>query len=156
VELAFVPLIASLVVVDVVARSDRQLSAVAKLTGAVQALVGFAVLAYVVSHAFSDLQSLGSLDTLRSVILPPLLSILLSPFVYITVLEARYESLFVNLNVGEEKSRELKRYAKRRIVMHCRLSLRKVEGLLKGSGSKLMGVKEEADIDRILQPEMKP
>jgi len=154
VELVIAPILALIVMVDVVASSDKKYSAVVKVTKRAQAVVGFIVLAIIVSRAISDLQTLKSLDTFRSITLAPLLSLLFSPFLYIMVLIAKYELVFLRLESGMEKERGLKRYARRRIVMYAGLSLKKLQHLLRNHAVDLMHIQMEADVDRLVQRRM--
>lgn len=149
-ELVIVPVMTLIAIVDAVASLDKKNSAVLKVTKGVQMVIGFVILVVVVSRAVSELQNLQSLDTVRSILLAPLLSLLLCPFLYIMALTAKYEIVFLRLDFGIEKEKGLKRYARRRIVMHAHLSLRKLQYLLRKHAVDLMHIQTEADIDRIL------
>lgn len=151
-ELLIVPILAVITMLDVVANSDRKFSVVARLTGALQVIMGLTILAFAASRAAHDFRSLQNLDTVRSIILSPLLSILLSPLVYMMVLTSKYELVFVRLNLGVEKDKGLKRYARRRILMHAGLSLRKLHRILSTHACDLMDVETKADVDGLLQP----
>jgi len=151
VELVLVPVLALMGVVDVIARSDSKCSAVAKLTTWLQGIIGLTILAFAARSAIADYRSLENLDTLRSVMLSPLLSILFSPFLYVMVLWARYETLFVRLELGVHKDKGLKRYARRRIVVHTGLSLSRLEKLLRSPVFDLMRVETRADVDGLLK-----
>lgn len=151
-ELVIVPVMTFIAMVDAVAGLDKKNSAVLKFTKGVQMVIGFVILVIVVSRAISDLQNLQSLDTVRSILLAPTLSLLLCPFLYVMVLIAKYELVFLRLDFGIEKEKGLKRYARRRIVMHARLSLRKLQHLLRKHAVDLMHIKTEADIDHLVQP----
>lgn len=153
-ELVIVPILTLIAMVDVVASSDEKGSVVAKVTKGAQTVVGFVILAIVASRAISDLQTLHSLDTFRSITLAPLLSLLFSPFLYVMVLISKYELVFLRLNFGMEKERGLKRYARRRILMHAGLSLRKLQHLLRNHAVDLMHIQTEADVDRLVQRRM--
>lgn len=151
-KLVIMPVLTLIAIVGVVASSDKKYSVVSKVTKGVQTVVGFVVLAIVVNRAISDLQTLHSLDTVRSIALAPLLSLLFSPFLYVMVLISKYELVFLRLDLGIEKERRLKQYARRRILMHAGLSLRKLQDLLRNHAVDLMHVQTEAHVDRLVKP----
>ncbi|MFC1484646.1 hypothetical protein ACFL6Q_06330, partial [Candidatus Neomarinimicrobiota bacterium] len=99
-ELVIVPVMTFIAMVDAVAGLDEKNQAVSKLTKGVQIVIGFVILAIVVSRAILDWQNLQSLDTVRSVLLAPLLSLILCPFLYIMVLISKYELIFLRINLG--------------------------------------------------------
>jgi len=151
-ELIIMPVLTLIVIVDAVAGSDKEYSAVAKVTKGALTVVGFVILAIIVYHAISDLQTLHSLNTVRSIALAPLLSVLFSPFLYVMVLISKYELVFLRLDFGMEKERGLKRYARRRILMHAGFSLKKLQLLLRNHAVDLIHIQTEADVDRLVQP----
>ena len=150
-ELVIVPILSFIAMVDFLANTDEKYSAVAKLTGALQVVFGLAILAFVASRVISDLHSLQNFDTIRSIILSPLFSVLLFPFIYVMVLISKYELVFLRLDFGSKKDRRLKRYAWRRILMYARFSLRKLQKLLNCHAIDLMHVDSKTDIDNLLQ-----
>lgn len=141
----------TIVIVDVVASTDEKHSAVAKLTGRVNATIGLAILVFATTQAVSDYRSLNSIDTVKSFLLAPVLSILFSPFIYIVTLVATYEIIFVRLNMGLEKERALKQYAKRQIIVCCGLSLKRARGFLTNSGLDVMRIRSRSDVDAIMR-----
>ena len=149
-ELIIVPLLTLIAMVDAVASFDKKHFAVARLTKGVQTITGFVILAIVLSRAISDLQNLHSLDTARNIALAPLLSLFLAPFLYVVVLISKYELVFLRLSLGIEKQTALKRYARRRIVMHAGASLRRLQELLRTHAVDLMHIQTEADVDGLL------
>ncbi len=150
VELVIVPVFALIAMLDALASSDNRYSDVASIIKGVQGVVGTIIIAIVVVHAISDLKAIGNIDTLRSVLLAPLLSLLFIPCLYGLVLFSKYELVFLRLNLGTEKDEKLKRYTRRRILLAAGLSLRKVQRLLRDHASDLMHAQTEADIDRLL------
>ncbi|MFC1547333.1 hypothetical protein ACFL5M_02280 [Candidatus Neomarinimicrobiota bacterium] len=153
-ELVIVPVMTFIAMVDAVAGLDEKNQAVSKLTKGVQIVIGFVILAIVVSRAILDWQNLQSLDTVRSVLLAPLLSLILCPFLYIMVLISKYELIFLRINLGIDKEKSLKRYARLRIVLHTRLSLRKLQYLLRKHAADLMQIQTEFDVDRLIKRRM--
>ncbi len=126
-ELIFIPFITFIAMLDVVAQTDKKYSSVSKLITRLQFIIGATILIYAMSNAISDYNNLGSLDTLRSFLLAPLLSISFLPLIYLMLVFSAYENLFIRLNLGHEKSKKLKNYAKKEIIKHCQFRLKKIK-----------------------------
>lgn len=150
IELLFIPACVLVGGVDAILKSDKQYSSAAKLTTGLLVAIGLFMLAYAISHAIADYRSLGTWSSMRSLILCPLLSILLSPFIYVMVLACKYEELFCLVDFGNKRDRLLRRYAKVRILRHAGLSLGKLRDLQRRSGSGLFDVTTKEDLDRTL------
>ena len=149
-EIAIIPIATFIAMLDAVARSDKKYSAVARLTTGLQALIGIAVLVLAIFKAISDYGNLLSIESLRSLLLPPALSVLFSPFIYLMLLFSTYELLFVRLKIGPYKDKTLRQYAKRRITVHVGLSLRKVKEFLRNKAIDLMKIQSRSDVDKML------
>jgi len=78
---------------------------------------------------------------------PLILSVCVFPFAYLCSLIAAYESLFVRLECGREKSRELKRAIKLQIIKHCKLSLKKVSRARNQSIFNIMSISDMCEIE---------
>ena len=114
-----------------------------------QIVIGVIILIYVISRVVSDYKNFISLNTLRDFLLAPLLSVAFSPFVYLFLLFTQYELLFIRLKLGKEKSKELKKYAKIRIIKYCLLSPKKIRKILKNHD--LIYIERKEDIDKIIK-----
>ena len=150
-ELVLIPVVTFIVILGVVAKTDEKNSSVAKLTNGLLIIIGIVILIFAISNVVSDYKNFVSLDTLRKFLLSPLLTILFLPFIYFMVLFSTYEQLFVQLNLGYEKSKKLKRYAKRKIIQHCLLSLKKVKKALNTNTYNLKVIRYEEDVDKLIE-----
>ncbi|MCD6392905.1 MAG: hypothetical protein J7M40_05305, partial [Planctomycetes bacterium] len=130
---------------------DEKYRAVSKLTTGILTVIGCVVMVIVVNRVISDLRNLQSWDTFRSIMLAPSLSMLLTPFIYVVVLVSKYELVFMRLSFGIKKSKRLKRYARRRIIMHARLNLKRVQYLLTSHPVDLMQIQNETDVERLFE-----
>ncbi len=116
---------------DAVAHTEeKKYAPIGKLTTGALSLVGLVALGFAIFKAIADYDNLRSVDTLRSLLLAPVLSISFLPFVYLMLVYAKYELVFLRLGLGVEKDGTLNRYAKRRIMLYCRLSLKRVNDCL--------------------------
>ncbi len=151
VELILVPVVALVAMLDVFASKGDEYASVAKVTGIAQMVVGFAILGFAVSRAVGDFQNLKSMDTFRDVALAPLMSVLMCPFIYIMLVLSSYELVFMRIDLGPEKSRSLRRYARRRIVWYAGVSLKRLQHLLRNHTVDLMHMEKEGDVDGFLE-----
>ena len=152
-ELVLVPFVTCVTLLDAVARLNEEHASggVAKSTGCLLAVIGFAIVAFAVSRAIADYRGLGTLDTLRSIAFPPLMSIGFVPFVYSLVLISMYEQLFLRLTLGRKKPKSLVRYARRRIIRYHGLSLQRLRASANRPPFELMQIESSEDVDRLLQ-----
>lgn len=149
-ELALVPLLSFVALLDAFAETKKEFKAVSKVLKGVQAILGMTILTSAVTRAWADWQNLESLDTVRSVALAPILAVSLLPFLYLLVLYAKYEIVFVRLNFGPPMPHGLKRYARKRILMHAGLHLKRLENLLDGHMADLALARTESEVDQAL------
>jgi len=82
-EIIFIPILSMIVMVSTYSNYHEEYESVAKITDWFLAFVGFAVLAYAMTKAFSDLKNFGDLDTIRSFLLPIILAFSFIPFFYL-------------------------------------------------------------------------
>lgn len=150
IELILVPLLTFIAMIDVVASMNEEHAIVARLAKGIQMIAGFVILGIAVNRAVADFQNLKSLDTFRSIALAPFLSALMFPFIYVMLVISKYELVFLRLNRGSEKTRSLKHYAQRKIIMHAGLSLKRLQHLLRNHMVDLMHIQTESDVDSFL------
>ena len=148
-ELLLIPFLALLAMVDTLAHTDPKHSQAARLTTALLAAAGLAVIGFAISKAIADFGTLWSVDSLRRLLLPPGLSILLIPLVYAVALYMSYEQLFTRLRVGLDADGPVERYAKRRIRALCRISLNRTRAFLHENGHALMLIRSREDVDSL-------
>lgn len=91
------------------------------------ALVGFYAIGYAINGAIADYENLVSFITLKSVLLPPILTILYLPCVYFVAVYIVYENLFSRFYVNYRNDRHLLRNAKAKTFKLCLLNLAKVK-----------------------------
>lgn len=90
-----------------------------------------------------------SISNFKNFILQPVCTVLFIPCMYISLIIARYEDLFVRLEVGHEKDKKLKKYSKRKILLHCLLSIKKVDKILKMN--ELQYIQSKEDLNEIIK-----
>jgi hypothetical protein len=150
-ELLLVPIVAVVTMLEVLVGSSEENKAIRKLVIGIQMVVGLIIIANAAMNAISGYKDLGNIDTLRSFLLAPLLSILIIPFIYFIALYAAYDQLFIRLELGSEKCKKLMSYVKRKIFLHCKLRLKKVRAALNMRVYNLMSIQDYDDVEDMLR-----
>lgn len=150
VELILMPIATVVVLVGDLARRDKSDAAIATLMSGLQVVIGFSVLLYAAMRAISEFHDLWTINTVHSLLLAPLLSLLFVPFIYLVLVYIGYDSLFVRLRVGCEKERALQRYTKRRLIMHLGVNLTKIRAFYRAYALDLMRIQTRGDLDKLL------
>jgi len=96
------------------------------------AAFGIFSIVYALVKLVSDYQSLTTLQNLRSFLLPPILTVVYVPYLYLFALFMAYENLFIRLKIFI-KNKELLSFAKWRILFLCHLNLSKLNRLAHSS-----------------------
>jgi hypothetical protein len=151
IELVLIPLIVFIVLIESIAQLESKYESVIKLMKYFQSTIGLIIIGFVLVNLFNNYDHFVNIDNLLSFILPILLTLLFIPFVYFFLLFVSYESLFLKLRFGFNKSSELIKYAKCRIVTHCNISINKVISVSKFSDPSICHIKDVNDVDKILE-----
>ena len=149
-ELLFVPVVTTLVVVKVVADADEKLLPAAKLVDWILSICGLLLFSHVIGQVLTDVQQISTVKTLRNILLAPCLSIAFSPCIYLVVLYTKYDEAFLRLELGRDKEKCVKRWARFRLLSHFRLNLKKLQAFLQNHSGDLMQIQTIDDLDRVL------
>ncbi len=148
-EMFLVPIVSIIGFVDGFSDSDDELRVIKKITSPILAVAGWGVLFFTLFQAISDFRNFGSLENLKSFILPIFLTISSLPYLYFYCLLIDYEQLFMRVEIGFENSSKFKRKIKRNIFWHCNLNLKKTNKALNMGLFNLMGIKNETDLEEM-------
>ena len=152
VELILLPALTLIILFAEVSKTNSKYKSVENLMNRLQITLSFIILISIIYRILADFSNFWIVNTLKSFLLPIILTIIFLPFIYFLVLYSRYEILFLGLNLGEAKSIELKKYAKKKIFKHCFLSLAKVNKALNSSFSiDLRNIKTKKDVDELIE-----
>lgn len=151
VELLLMPFMTLVVAVDTLARTREEYTPVLPITSGLQTVVGLSILVAAIRKAVTDHANFLGLDALRELLLGPVLSLLFTPFIYLTLLLAGYEQVFLMVNLGPEKTACLRRYARRRLIAYAQLSLRRVNDLRRRP-LELIHIQSREDVDKLTRP----
>lgn len=90
----------------------------------VLSFLGVLLLVFTVYNIFDNLESVLTIDNLRDILLPPTLTLLFIPFIYLLALYIKYEIYFIRLNHLNQNN-PLNFYAKLRILLFFNFRLKK-------------------------------
>ena len=127
-EMIFVPVVTFVVLGGVVAASKKDLASVGRFLGVVQAILGFVVLGFAIREMVADFDTFWSLETLRRLALPAVLSLSFVPFLYAMALFIAYDSLF-RLIGWRTPAIRVRRYARRRVFVMCHFNIGRLRSI---------------------------
>lgn len=85
-------------------------------------------------------------QNLKTLILPPLLTVAFIPFVYLFALIITYETLFVRLSIFNKNNPDLIKFTKHKIILAYHLNLLELNRFAKESNQDLMKIKTREDV----------
>jgi hypothetical protein len=150
VELVLVPVSVLVATMRAVSETDNESASATKLLTGVQIGLGLGIVLFASLKAASDYAKLGTTDSITRFLLPIVLSLAFVPCIYLLVLVATYELLFIRLKMGQEVEPAVERYAKIQIILHCGLSLKKLKRFAKAHALDLMRIRSKDDMARLL------
>ena len=152
VELILLPVLTLIILFAEVSKTNSKYKSVENVMTRLEIVLSFIILISSIYKTLKNFDSFWTIDTLRSFLLPIVLTIMFIPFIYFLVLYSRYETLFLGLNLGEAKSAGLKKYAKKKIFKQCCLNLVKVNKAINSNASfDLRSIKTKKDVDKIIE-----
>lgn len=146
IELPILPMLALLGGLSAVAESEPSQQQVKRIIDAVLSMFGIVLVAFMIWRIAGNYRELATMDNLRSLLLPPLLTITYLPFVYLFALLMAYENLFLRIDFLLRDNDALAKKAKHGIVTGCHISLRKLVRFSKHYAMALMSIKSSHDM----------
>ena len=109
------------------AESDEKNKAVAKFCNVLLIIYGIISIAFSIREAIIDYQNFITIYTLKSFLLPIIMSLLYLPFIYFFSMHCLYEGIFIRLNFVVGNNKKLLRYFKYKMRLNYCFRLRKLE-----------------------------
>lgn len=126
IELAIIPVITIITVMNVIAERKEEYKSVHKLLDSVLAIAGFWIFYETIKIGINEYKQLNIINTLVSFMIPIAYLILIIPLEYALELYSKYELLFLRMNFKEEKDKKTKIRHRVAIICSCRISVRRV------------------------------
>lgn len=127
-ELAILPFLVFIAMMQAYAETDKKYKSVESILKSVLSYFGIALLVFILYKTVTEFGSLFSINNLKSILLPPIFTILLLPFIYIVALYSNYETLFIRIDFMSNDI-ALKKALKRNIFLIANLSLSKLNSI---------------------------
>lgn len=129
-ELLLVPVMVFLAMLLAFAQADNKFIQVSKLLENLFAIIGIALLGFVTYMTFTNYQDVFKVQNLFTFLLPPFLTVLLIPFLYLVAIYMNYEELFARINCMTNDY-EKKKLLKREIVLVANLNINRLDSISK-------------------------
>ena len=126
IELAIIPVITIITVMNVIAERKEEYKSVHKLLDSILAIAGFWIFYETIKIGINEYKQLNIMNTLVSFMIPIVYLILIIPLEYILELYSKYEVLFLRMTFKEEKDKKTKIRHRVAIICSCRISVRRV------------------------------
>ena len=126
IELAIIPVITIITVMNVIAERNEEYKSVHKLLDSVLAIAGFWIFYETIKIGINEYKQLNIINTSVSFMIPIAYLILIIPLEYALELYSKYELLFLRMTFKEEKDKKTKIRHRVAIICSCRISVRRV------------------------------
>lgn len=126
IELAIIPVITIITVMNVIAERKEEYKSVHKLLDSILAIAGFWIFYETIKIGINEYKQLNIINTLVSFIIPIVYLILIIPLEYALELYSKYELLFLRMTFKEEKDKKTKIRHRVAVICSCRISVRRV------------------------------
>lgn len=126
IELAIIPIITIISVMDIIAEKKEEYKNVHKLIDIILALAGFWILYETVKIGINEYRELNVINTLVSFMIPIVYLLLIIPLEYLLELYSKYELLFLRMSYKEENNKKIRIKHRIAVLWSCRISVRRV------------------------------
>ena len=126
IELAIIPVITIITVMNVIAERKEEYKSVHKLLDSILAIAGFWIFYETIKIGINEYKQLNIINTLVSFMIPIVYLILIIPLEYLLELYSKYEVLFLRMTFKEEKDKRIRLHHSIAILRVCNFSVRKI------------------------------
>jgi len=126
-EMTIMPILFIVAVISAMSEAKQEFAQVKKLVDSILWLFGVGLIILTVSSIFKHYQSLVDISNIRTIMLPPALTIAYIPFLYFFALVMSYETLFVRLDIFLSNRKDLARLIKIEAIKTCKGNLNKLK-----------------------------
>jgi len=150
-ELILMPILFIIGVMSALAKIKKEGGPIKKIADFILSAFGLYIIVFVLFNTFRDYRNLVTIENLRALLLPPLLTFAYMPFLYFVALYMAYEKLFLRLDIFFEKDKALARFTKRKIFTLCLVNLRKLNEFVKENTKEFMRLNDKDDVLSMLR-----
>lgn len=151
VELLLIPVLVIIGGLDAVANFEPEKNKLLiKLIKIVEAIIGLVILVYITVSIIIHFKEMINVQVLKDFLLFPILTIALIPYIYFFNLYVAYETLFIRFRTGG-KNEEIMKYAKRKIITFCLLSLKRLNQISNLEIYNFFEIRTKDDVNQYIQ-----
>ena len=151
IELAIIPVITIIIVMNVIAERKEEYKSVHKLLDSVLAIVGFWIFYETIKIGINEYKQLNIINTLVSFMIPIVYLILIIPLEYLLELYSKYEVLFLRMTFKEEKDKRIRLHHRTAIFRECNFSVRKILLFQREYMIQMYASMKEDDFNQLMQ-----
>lgn len=126
IELAIIPVITIITVMNAIAEGKEEYKSVHKLLDSVLVIAGFWLFYETIRVGINEYKQFNVINTLVSFMIPIIYLILIIPLEYLLELYSKYEVLFLRMTFKEEKDKKIRLHHRISVLRVCNFSVRKI------------------------------
>ena len=147
-EFIFIPIMVSLALILALSETKEETKILSKVIGGMFSVFGLIVIILSIIDIVKSINVYATFDTLKSFLLPIILTIAFIPCAYLIALIMNYESLFSRIGYYLT-DKKVRRYAKRRTLLKCHFRLRKIN-ILSPKINEFYNQSTKSEVKRII------
>lgn len=151
IELAIIPVITIITVMNVIAEKKEEYKSVHKLLDSILAIAGFWIFYETIKIGINEYKQLNIINTLVSLMIPIVYLILIIPLEYILELYSKYEVLFLRMTFKEEKDKRIRLHHRTAIFRECNFSVRKILLFQREYMIQMYALMKEDEFNQLMQ-----
>ena len=151
IELAIIPFITIITVMNVIAERKEEYKSVHKLLDSVLAIAGFWIFYETIKIGINEYKQLNIINTLVSFMIPIVYLILIIPLEYLLELYSKYEVLFLRMTFKEEKDKRIRLHHRIAVLRECNFSVRKILLFQREYMIQMYALMKEDEFNQLMQ-----
>ena len=151
IELAIIPVITIITVMNVIAEKKEEYKSVHKLLDSILAIARFWIFYETIKIGINEYKQLNIINTLVSFMIPIVYLILIIPLEYILELYSKYEVLFLRMTFKEEKDKRIRLHHRTAIFRECNFSVRKILLFQREYMIQMYALMKEDEFNQLMQ-----
>lgn len=151
IELAIIPVITIITVMNVIAERKEEYKSVHKLLDSILVIAGFWIFYETIKIGINEYKQLNIINTLVSFMIPIVYLILIIPLEYILELYSKYEVLFLRMTFKEEKDKRIRLHHRTAIFRECNFSVRKILLFQREYMIQMYAIMKEDEFNQLMQ-----
>ena len=129
-ELILVPIIVFISVIQAYSETDKKYEPVEKLFRTIISIIGLMLLVYIIYETVVEFQKAFTIQNLKSLLHPVIMTFLFLPFAYMLALYMTYEVLFIRVDFLA-RDKKVARRVKRQVILTANLNIERLNRISK-------------------------